>query len=74
MREKSLALGRETTVARLWDTTSGMNTEMCGPLFDAEVILLKEGQMRVKGFEMVQVSSNPKTHQTYYQTWEVLLK
>ncbi len=58
------ALGRIAVTAELRSGTDGDETALVPALFDASVLFLLKGQMRIRGFELVGGIQ-------YGQTWDV---
>lgn len=61
---RSHELGRIVVTAELRSGTDGDETALVPALFDAGVLFLSKGQMRVRGFELVGGVQ-------YGQTWDV---
>lgn len=51
---RSGALGRITPVAELVSTSDGTALPLVPALHDATVLFVKDGQMRIRGFEVVE--------------------
>ncbi len=62
--DRSQALGRITPTARLLSATDGVELPLVPALHDAAVLFLKDGRMRVRGFEFVEGVQ-------FGQTWDV---
>lgn len=61
---RSGQLGRITPMAQLVSATDSSETHLLPALHDAAVLYLKDGQMRIRGFEMVDGTQ-------FGQTWDV---
>lgn len=61
---RSGQLGRITPMAQLVSATDSAETHLLPALHDATVLYLKDGQMRIRGFEMVDGAQ-------FGQTWDV---
>lgn len=61
---RSGALGRITPVAELVSATDGTQLPLVPSLHDAAVLFLRDGQLRIRGFEVVDGVQ-------FGQTWDV---
>lgn len=61
---RSGELGRITPMAQLVSATDSADTQILPALHDAAVLFFKDGQMRIRGFELVNGAQ-------FGQTWDV---
>ncbi|MDO8772053.1 MAG: hypothetical protein Q7K57_25770 [Burkholderiaceae bacterium] len=57
-------LGRIATIADLTSTTDGADSPVLPSLHDANVIFIDSGNMRIRGFEVIEGTQ-------YAQTWDL---
>ncbi len=62
--ERRQALGRNTMVANLQDTRGGMREPIIPVLFDAQVLWVRDDQIRIRGTEVIDQVE-------YSQCWDI---
>lgn len=62
--ERVQSLGRAVVIAHLVSSTDGVDTPLLPALHDASMLFVRGGQIRVRGFEMVDGIQ-------YGQTWDI---